>query len=752
VHFLFSSDLTLFLFLCIFPGAIPTSWSGLKALQRISVQNTNLTCATELDSAGRLACILPPFLAISESLNDDTIADVEYDCSLITIADEAYSTVTISSSYYHRSYCRCTEKYFGIAGVCRLCPAACDCTADRVKGCYPVTVAQPIDGWNSSASVLGPLTSTVSTPFIIPCPKSASGALLCNPSGLPWSSFYPNTSTENGGVGPAGVFSWSDPPDGFCSDGHTGRICSRCATGYFPSGRICLECASSGWNVLIIAANLLALLLLVTFLYIRSPSASTSRLQAAEYRVRSRTADDLPPSNQPASSVSASPLKLLIFHSQQLSILLQTMSSQPPVLSSFLSFTSSSSMGFSLSSLLALECFDHEWGIRERGWLSIVAMGGIVTVGGVIYIAGACTGGRKKRNLDDEEEDEEDGSSGYSAVYDSPDKPALPFTDMSLSSPSTLTSVSAGTTVASNRIYRVYGVCLSLLYFFLFPCLQTALSGLACTDSRQYHPSAPGGVGDYFYLNLNPWQACDSAWRSTILPPALIGTILWLVVFPVGSTILFRKMHHYLTHAGSQHTSVWPLCADLLAPYKPSLWYYEQLLLVRRILLVAAVTLIPSTSLYLPLVLFALVQVSAFIQHRYHPYASEWLNRGELISLYLLLINYITALLLQTGASASDAGSSVGGSINGWAIGLFVLNATFLLILIVGLFATMRTRMIALVQRCWPATAAPGKEEAASSAVHQASSAANGRVPLQAARKQELEEKQQPTRDRISKF
>jgi hypothetical protein len=549
---------------------------------------------------------------------------------------------------------------------------------------------------------LGPLTSTLSIPFVITCPKLTSGALLCNPDGISWTSFYPLDNSDISGLASSSqssFFSSSDPPAGFCSVGHTGRLCSRCATGYFPSGRICVECAASGWNVLILAANLVILIALVAYLYLRSPSAAASRIQAAEYRVRSSLHSD----SSAAAASNSSPLKLLVFHCQQLSILLQTMSSQPPVLSSFLSFTSSSSTGFSLSSLLALECFDHQWGLQERAWLGVLAMAGILVVAGASYAYGAAKRTQRRRRPLDEEEEAD--PSGYAAMDDpaevAPSSSSSAFAEMSLEQSLTIAPADTIPARSSHTIYRVYGCCLSLLYFFLFPCLQTALSGLACTDSRQYDPSAPGGVGDSLYLNLHPWQACDSDWRSSILPPALLGTILWLVAFPIGSTVLFQRVHRYLTHAGSQHTSVWPLCADLLAPYKPSLWYYEQILLVRRILLVAAVTLIPSTSLYLPLVLFVLIQLSAFLQHRLQPYASDWLNRGELISLYLLLINYITALVLQSASSSASAGdpSSIGSSITSWAIVLFLVNAFFIVALVIGLFASVREKVWTIVRR-----------------------------------------------------
>jgi hypothetical protein len=254
---------------------------------------------------------------------------------------------------------------------------------------------------------------------------------------------------------------------------------------------------------------------------------------------------------------------------------------------------------------------------------------------------------------------------------------------------------------SSSRLSRLYGVCLSLLYFFVFPCAQTALAALACTDTRQYDSSSGGidGVTSQLYLNLHPWQACDSAWRRSILPPAAIGVLLWFIAFPILTTLLYRYLRHHLTMI--RDPAVWPLCADLFTPYRPSHWYYEQILLGRRLALVACVSLIPADSLYLPLMLFTLIQLSALLQHRMQPYASVWMNRGELASLYLLLLNYITALVLHQSAPSSGGigGGNVdrsggGHSLDGWTVALFLLNLLFLLVLIAGLFVSLQSKLL----------------------------------------------------------
>jgi hypothetical protein len=124
----------------------------------------------------------------------------------------------------------------------------------------------------------------------------------------------------------------------------------------------------------------------------------------------------------------------------------------------------------------------------------------------------------------------------------------------------------------------------------------------------------------------------------------------------------------------------------LLEPYSPRFWYWDQVLLARRLLLVAAVTTIPSNSLYLPLALFSIIQLATLLQHASHPLIHSSLNYGELASLYLLLLNYISALILQTGLSDDSFHATA----NGWALLLFALNGAFLVMLLGGLFGFVR--------------------------------------------------------------
>ena len=102
------------------------------------------------------------------------------------------------------------------------------------------------------------------------------------------------------------------------------------------------------------------------------------------------------------------------------------------------------------------------------------------------------------------------------------------------------------TTHSSASVPRSDSGCRSLLDFLVFPCAQTVLSAVACTDTRQPEQS---------YLNLFPNQACDEEWRRTVLPPAVLGLLFWIVAFPLGSTLMLMRLRSKLAASSASASS-----------------------------------------------------------------------------------------------------------------------------------------------------------------------------------------------------
>jgi hypothetical protein len=401
--------------------------------------------------------------------------------------------------------------------------------------------------------------------------------LQCNPDGVGWHAFYERATNAQSGI-------YSDDDDSkWCLQGHSSRLCANCADGYFSSGRWCLRCLSVAVHVLVLFCNFLLMAALIAYLWLQQPSNATSWSVLSEYALEMRAADsgssavaaaavsanhyrhiaaddeaasDAPSDEAtPLSRNASNPLRLLVFHTQQLSLLLLTAGSMPGALAGLLSIFSSAGNSFSLSSLTAMECLASEWSLAHKCWAAIVAPALVGMAAAAQWL------GQKNVQAQD------------------------PFQR----------HVGASTVRFSSQ---VYSVCVSLLYLLVFPCASTALQSLGCTDhSESDLSSAP------VYLNLTPWVQCDDYWRWYTLPPAFMAALWWCVIFPIGSTLLLWRLRTQLASAPDvdatapaphelslstapasgtselpvscrPHLQSWSLVSDLLKPYSARYWYW----------------------------------------------------------------------------------------------------------------------------------------------------------------------------------
>jgi hypothetical protein len=651
-------------------GSIPSSWSDLDLLQQLSLKDTLVACQVHFTSNGQLLCQLPALLQIGSTtaqLSNPSNSNLFIDgvhCSQLISVDNELSTILIDPAYAGFTLCSCDPNYFGANAVCFACPASCICEGNVVKNCWPVIVAGLVQGilnLDGSASVSSVVPFQVLQ--LLPCADS-----VCNPSEVPWTQFYFLHTNNADNIADSN----SLVPSNFCSIGYTSRLCSQCSVGWFSSGRFCSRCLSDGVHVLIVLTNMAVLVALVVYLWKLFPSRSKAQQSLHTYlgaveslhlhdnavssgpSVVSSVGPEVRDSNSAPSTFSTSPLRLLIFHSQQLSLLLFTSASLPSAMNGLLAVFSSGSQGFSVASLTAMECLNHAWSLQHRCWAAVIAAMLIGLAAAVAYTR-QWLQARRRTKLD-----RADGISNLSAV--------------------------------SSATCKVYSVCLSLGYLLLFPCAHTALTALACTDTRETDNATSSGIPSRVYLNLNPWMQCDKQWQREILPPALIAALIWCVMFPLVSTVILRRTHmRLMQETDLKAPSVlsvhaWTTVSDLLKPYSPRWWFFEQVLLLRRLLLVACVSFVSSSSIYLPLILLGLIQLAVLIQHASQPYKSVWMNRGELASLWLLQLNYIAAVISSSSNSEQGSGSV-------WFVLLFLANLCFLLVLVACLFSWLRLRV-----------------------------------------------------------
>jgi hypothetical protein len=191
----------------------------------------------------------------------------------------------------------------------------------------------------------------------------------------------------------------------------------------------------------------------------------------------SNTNEPPPPSEEEAKVAQAAaqifaaarvnPLNLLVTHMQQMGLLLLSAASLPQQLAKMLGVFSSAGTGFSLSSLTAMECLTN-WTLRNRCWMALLAPALVALVAGLTYFRRRFR--FKSRGVD-------------------------PF---ALQDRNTQRAH-----VTQVQVSPIYGVCAGVLYLLVFPCAQTALSALACTDWREA-VHLPKSVEPRYFLNLFP--------------------------------------------------------------------------------------------------------------------------------------------------------------------------------------------------------------------------------------------------------
>lgn len=164
---------------------------------------------------------------------------------------------------------------------------------------------------------------------LIPCGTTSTGVTLCNPNNISWPLFTsPNDNLKE-----------------WCFEGHEGRLCSRCSDGFFSVARDCSLCGGLVWKLSLIAVFVVAVIVLLAVLY----------FQTSEERV-----------------ASSGTLDILLFHSQQLGLLLSTDAWFSKSATSFFIIISSASSA-SLQTGMAFECFGLT-GVREQVLLALVVL------------------------------------------------------------------------------------------------------------------------------------------------------------------------------------------------------------------------------------------------------------------------------------------------------------------------------------------------------------------------------------------
>jgi predicted Na+-dependent transporter len=92
----------------------------------------------------------------------------------------------------------------------------------------------------------------------------------------------------------------------------------------------------------------------------------------------------------------------------------------------------------------------------------------------------------------------------------------------------------------------------------------------------------------------------------------------------------------------------------MFGSYQPALFWWEYVIIARRLALAMAVTLVPFTQQQLSsVIIMTVLVVSIALQHTFSPFATKLENRLEQLSLYVLLLAFLGIYVTDTSAGSS---------------------------------------------------------------------------------------------------
>ena len=173
------------------------------------------------------------------------------------------------------------------------------------------------------------------------------------------------------------------------------------------------------------------------------------------------------------------------------------------------------------------------------------------------------------------------------------------------------------------RMENVHFKCRQSAFFSLnfsyFPIVKQTLSNLRPCHNDQ-------GV---FYMPNEPWIECTSSTYYTLTAFGIVSVVFYVIGFPVIVICLlvrFYPKRNLMSPEDRKKLDVW--LGPVYLPYKPSYrQYFEILMLIRRLILAVALSMISSSTLQ-TFIVWLVLMTSALIQICLQPFQKHPSNIG----------------------------------------------------------------------------------------------------------------------------
>jgi len=207
-------------------GALPNALQDLISLQYLDISGNPLM-RNEHDTS---FLFIPDFLRMTKPPHGDNFTCAEGRLTLNNGRLRLYPT------FYDYKYCICDDGYYGDKGLCHKCMEGGICTRP--------TISSPEELKANTMKILKgywPSPDPKNATHLVECPVMAA----CNPTGS--CTCHLNRSLHNDNPHPGihrSVSSLITSCDHFCIcyPGNTDRFCSRCQHGFYKLGGLCFQC------------------------------------------------------------------------------------------------------------------------------------------------------------------------------------------------------------------------------------------------------------------------------------------------------------------------------------------------------------------------------------------------------------------------------------------------------------------------------------------------------------------------------
>ena len=206
------------------------------------------------------------------------------------------------------------------------------------------------------------------------------------------------------------------------------------------------------------------------------------------------------------------------------------------------------------------------------------------------------------------------------------------------------------------RIENVHFKCRQSAFFCLsftyFPIVKQTLSVLRpCHNDR-----------DVLYMPNFPWIECISHTYNTLTALGAVSVAFYVIGFPlvlISLMMVFFEKRKTMSPEDRQKLDSW--LGPVYLPYKPKFQrYFEIAMLLRRLILAIALSMIPSSSTLQTFVVWLILMLSAMINLRLRPYKERSSKRYAQENFFEPLVLFVLSMsfMLLRFASLDNSFSS----------------------------------------------------------------------------------------------